>query len=224
MNKQEIKELINTENPTILEIGAHDGSDTNDFLQTFKFGYFYCFEPDPRCVKKHKVNVNDSRCKLFEVALSNENSKGLLYMSGGWPPDWPGSGDWDYSSSLKKPLNHLKMHPWCKFDKTTIVKTITLDQWTMENVKGKIIDFIWMDVQGAEGDVIKGGLNTLRYRTKYIYTEYANDEQYEGQLNLEAILKLLSNFVLLRQIDNNVLLKNLGLEDVRKDRYYNSNK
>jgi hypothetical protein len=46
------------------------------------------------------------------------------------------------------------------------------------------IDFIWADVQGAEEDLILGGLDTLRKRTKYLFTEYNNSEMYEGQINL----------------------------------------
>ncbi|MEN9248224.1 MAG: hypothetical protein Q6L50_08560 [Gloeomargarita sp. GMQP_bins_120] len=36
-------------------------------------------------------------------------------------------------------------------------------------------DFIWADVQGAEVDLIQGGLQALA-NTRYFYTEYANTE------------------------------------------------
>ena len=70
------------------------------------------------------------------------------------------------------------------------------------------IDFIWADVQGAEEDLIKGGLKSLNNITKYFYTEFSNEELYKGQPNLSKILKLLPNFKIVKRYGNNVLLKN----------------
>ena len=36
MNKQQIKQLINKENPTIFEIGCADGRDTQEFIRDRK--------------------------------------------------------------------------------------------------------------------------------------------------------------------------------------------
>jgi len=69
------------------------------------------------------------------------------------------------------------------------------------------IDFIWADVQGAEVDLIRGAETTLA-RTRFFYTEHSNQELYEGQINLRAMLKLLPNFKLARKYPNDALLKN----------------
>jgi len=37
--------------------------------------------------------------------------------------------DWDLSSSLRRPTGHLAAHPWCTFDRTTMVQTRSLDSW-----------------------------------------------------------------------------------------------
>jgi hypothetical protein len=58
----------------------------------------------------------------------------------------------------------------------------------------QVIDFVWCDVQGAEEKVIRGGQETFKNKVKYFYTEYSNDEQYEGQPKLKQILKLLARF------------------------------
>ena len=50
-----------------------------------------------------------------------------------------------------------------------------------------------MDVQGAEIDVTRGGRNAL-ISTRYLYTEYSNEELYEGQLSLKQLLKELADF------------------------------
>ncbi len=68
-----------------------------------------------------------------------------------------------------------------------------------------------MDVQGAEADVIAGGMQTVS-NTRFIYTEYSDRELYEGQLSLRAILDLLPSFEVAahypRDVEGDVLLKN----------------
>jgi 2-O-methyltransferase len=49
-----------------------------------------------------------------------------------------------------------------------------------------------MDVQGAEIDVFRGGMNTLS-KTRFIYTEYDNNELYKGQFNLRQLMKYLKD-------------------------------
>jgi hypothetical protein len=69
-----------------------------------------------------------------------------------------------------------------------------LDDWAkIENVSS--VDLVWVDAQGAEGDVIEGGLSVLR-NTRFLYTEYGDQEWYEGQISLNAICNVLENIEL----------------------------
>ena len=113
---------------------------------------------------------------------------------------------WDCSGSIRKPTNDLIVHPWCKFEKNIIIETKTLDTWRKEQGVEKI-DFIWMDVQGAEIDVIQGGRNALK-NTRYLYTEYSNKELYEGQISLKHLLKELVEFDVIVRFPDDILLKN----------------
>ena len=210
ISKKEIKSLLQKGNPLILEIGANDGNDTLEFLQTFKNLKIYCFEPDPRAIKKFKLKINDKRCSLSEIAVSNKEGEIEFYMSGGQNPEKT-INDWDASSSIKKPFKHLKMCPWIKFEKKIVIKSKKLDDWVKEK-KIKNIDFIWADVQGAEKELIEGGLKTLNEKTKYFYTEFSNEEMYENQINLSEILKLLPRFKIIKIYENNVLLKNIAIK------------
>ena len=210
MNKYEIKSLIGTEDPIILEIGANNGTDTIDFLNTFKAGRFFCFEPDPRALAQWMQNVKDPRAQVFNIAISDQIGTIEFNQSSGWPPDWDKpspDAEWNMSGSIKKPKNHIPIHPWCLFDKKIMVNTITLDEW-VENVGVKEIDFAWIDVQGAEYEVIKGGRDTFDNKLRYVYTEYSNDEQYEGQLNKEGLLKMLPNYSVVKDFGEDILLRN----------------
>ncbi|HLD55099.1 MAG TPA: FkbM family methyltransferase [Candidatus Nanoarchaeia archaeon] len=173
LTKDKIKKLLKKENPIILEIGANNGRDTREFLFTFKNCSIYCFEPDLRAIRKFKDRVQDRRCKLFEVAVGDHDGFATFYISAGWGM----KGGWDGASSIKKPKEVLKLG--LTFEKKMEVKTLKLDTWVKENNIEKI-DFIWADVQGAERDLIVGGIKTLNDKTKYLYTEFSDEELYEG--------------------------------------------
>ncbi len=221
MDKNRIKQLIGHEDPIFFEIGANNGSDTQGFLDLFEKGRFFCFEPDPRAYKKLIANVNDYRCSIFNYAISDTTGTAEFNMSGGWPDDFPGTGDWDMSGSLKKPKNHIPLHPWCTFDKKINVKTVTLDDIYYTHLFGKplpgsatvenydpVIDFIWQDVQGCEENVIKGAPDVFSTCVKYLYTEYSDKELYEGEATKEKILEMLPNFELIEDFGTDILLYN----------------
>jgi FkbM family methyltransferase len=206
ITKKEIKNMLNTDSPVILEIGCNDGKDSEEFLKEFKKIKLYCFEPDPRAINKFKNRIRDKRCKLYPFAISNKEGQIEFFLSEGKIPLKEGED----SSSIKKPRKHLKRFPWIRFDKKIFVKTISLDKWVKKN-KIKKIDFIWADVQGAEKELILGGLNTLNEKTKYFYSEFYNSELYEGQIPLKKILEMLPNFKIIKIYGNNVLLKNKNI-------------
>jgi hypothetical protein len=113
-------------------------------------------------------------------------------MSGGTHPG-ARKEDWDLSSSLLLPKKHLERHPWVTFERTCQVPTIRLDTWAARFIPDRIVDFIWMDVQGAEHLVISGGGATFA-RTRFCYFEYYNIEMYAGQRTLREILKALKTY------------------------------
>lgn len=104
----------------------------------------------------------------------------------------------------------IKVYPSITFERTITIKTANLD--TFCNEQGiETIDFIWMDVQGAEIDIIQGGQNTLT-KTRFIYTEYSRMELYEGQATLRQLLKQLKTFKILVKYPKDVLLQNKKFE------------
>jgi FkbM family methyltransferase len=206
MNKLEIKNLINKENPMIFEIGCADGGDTLEFINTFSDLEIYCFEPEPKNIKLVKEKINYPKHHLFEGVISDVNGELIFNRSRTDNPD-----DLSYSGSIKKPKEHLNEWSFIKFDEQITVKSITLDKFC-EDKNIQLIDFIWADVQGAEENLIMGGLNTLNTKVRYFYTEYSNKEYYEGQLRLDALLNLMGdNWELVRDFGSDVLLKNKTL-------------
>jgi FkbM family methyltransferase len=207
-----IKENFNSES-IIFEIGAHFGSDTEKIYHLTSGATIVAFEPDPRNFEMLKKRDIGEIATLENLAISDCVGEAEFYLSNGSSLtgyELFDKNEWSASSSLKEPLKHLERHPWVKFDKKVIVETISLDRYCRwKRIKG--IDFIWMDVQGAEDLVLKGAQTTL-LTTKYLYTEFCNEELYKGEPNLEQIKSLLpGQWSLLFFEGENVLFKNDGI-------------
>jgi FkbM family methyltransferase len=182
-----------------LELGSHEGTDT-EWLAQIPGVTIHAFEPDPRNVQPTRQNVT-----IHRAAIWRHDGRGSLILSReGW------GREWTHSSSLRQPKNHLQRFP-VTFGGTVEVNLVALDTFTREHGIG-VVDFVWADVQGAEGDVVRGGSATLR-STRYLYTEYSDDELYEGQATLAEILALLRDFRVLELWPENVLLENRRLAE-----------
>lgn len=179
----------------ICELGSHDGTDT-DWLSDLPGAMVVAVEPDPRNQQQPKANVT-----VENAAIADRNGVGKLYLSqSGW-----GRNDWTYSSSIKRPKNHLTRYP-VTFDGEADVQLLSLD--TLAAKHGiTAIELIWADIQGAEGEMIAGGRETLK-KTRYLYTEYSDDEMYDGQISLSEILKMLPSYRIIELWPDNVLLEN----------------
>jgi FkbM family methyltransferase len=204
LSAQEIRALVGTDSPLIVEVGAHDGSTTAEFLEAMPNARVFCFEPDPRAIRRHRARLGTApRVVLFPCAVGRSMGSVRFWQSGGFEHLHPDG--WDHSGSIKRPKDHLKVWPGIHFDKQIEVALITLDAWHAAMGRPNI-DFIWADVQGAEEDLILGGLQTLR-STRFFYTEYSNRELYEGEVGLQEIYELLPEFDILKVFDGDVLLR-----------------
>lgn len=206
LSVRQIAQLVDNVHPVILEIGANCGQTTIEFLGTFPAAKIYCFEPDPRAIKKFKRNIRSPNVQLIEAAVGADSGIVMFNQSSG--AEWVDPNGWDHSGSIRKPKKHLEVWPWVKFEKQIPVRMIKLDDWMAASGIDHV-DFIWADVQGAESDLILGAQDTLA-KTDYFYTEFSNDEWYEGQINFQLLSSLLSGFSLVHQFRNDALFTRRG--------------
>ena len=206
-----IKENLNNES-VFFEIGSHFGVDTKEFINITK--NLHCFEPDHRNIQMFKqLNLP---VILNEYAISDIDGISKFYLSSGnvyeskYGPtnnELVNQNDWSASSSLMVPKNHTVKTPWVKFENTIEVKTKKIETYCLEN-KIEKIDFIWMDVQGAELNIIKG-MGEFKDKINYIYTEYSDEELYEYQGTKQQIIDLLGpNWNVIFDFGGDILLKN----------------
>jgi FkbM family methyltransferase len=197
--------------PTIIEIGAHVGSDTVEMSVMWPSAKIYAFEPIKDIYNRlnHKTK-NFKNVEIIQAAVSDENSnsKAEMYVS----------STSDCSSSLLKPKDHLIYCPEVSFlDKTVPINTIILGDWLLEKNINQI-DLIWIDVQGMELNIFKS-LGDMIDKVECIYTEVSIKEFYEGSGSYDDIKKYLSDrgFILLAddlevgQLMGNALFKRNNL-------------
>jgi FkbM family methyltransferase len=206
-----IRSCVGRRDPTVLDIGCNEGQTTLWFLEMFADPTIYCFEPDPRAIARFKERVGDhSNVTLFEMAISDREGFIDFYQSSGRRDDeWLVKAmpqGWDLSGSIKQPYRHLDVHPQVTFEQKIQVPTATLDAVCEARGIGPV-DFIWLDVQGAELEVFSGAAKTLA-RTRYLYTEYSDKELYRGQRGLRDMVKYLKDFSVLYRYPGDALLRN----------------
>lgn len=213
IGKDEIKKLIGEkEKIVIFEIGCADGVDSKDFLTTFGDNLMlYTFDPEPINIQimtkegmfdaqgnSNNSLVSDARHIFSPYALCDKDGTVEFNRSRNTAGEGGGYFWGRYSGSIRKPKTHLysdvygNRWPACVFDEVEEVSSIRLDTFCKNNDISSI-DFLWMDVQGAEKDVFSGAQNMLK-NINYVYTEFYNEEMYSGCVGLEEIKSLLPNF------------------------------
>lgn len=202
----EIRQRVGKDDPVIVEIGANCGQTTVELLKAMPGATIFAFEPDPRAIAKFREAITHPNVHLHECAIGATNGTVTFHQSSGAEHLSEYSQGWDQSGSIRRPHSHLKVWPWVRFEKQITVPIMTLDTWSAQHRIGTA-DFIWADVQGAESDLVDGAARFLR-SSRYFYTEYSNDEWYQGQITLAGLLQKLPDFELVRRYPMDALLKN----------------
>lgn len=171
-----------TEPVVVVEIGVGRGEDTERMVdwiigQRKKYQYF-AFEPEQKNIP-HIIEKVGAKVVLISEAIGNRD---------GWTP-FTSSGSWPLSGSVKEPKEHKKSYPWIPWQTPVPVPMMRLDTF-IRLYAVKKIDFLWLDVQGAEDLVIAGGQEALKL-THWVYTEIYETEEYEGQIGLAEVLRRL---------------------------------
>ncbi len=160
------------ENCIILEAGSYDGQDTRKMAELFKKATIYAFEPVPELFNRTYTNVKDCpNVQVIKVALSDKKGRANFFLSNV-------DNVLSASGSLFEPFEHFNYYPETQFDQQTSVDTVNLDEWCKENHVNHI-DFMWLDMQGAELKVLKAAPEILK-TVKYIWTEVAVVQTYKN--------------------------------------------
>lgn len=176
--------LAKDEKIVIFDIGACEGESSIRYARLFPKASIYTFEPLPsnfELVKKNIAQYKVNTIQPIPLCLSNTTGETTFYVSSGQPEN-ASDENWDYgnkSSSLLAPAKTKEVHTWLKFEEAITVQTYTLKQFCTEH-KIANIDFIHMDVQGAELMVLQGAQDFIQH-INMIWLEVEAVELYKGQ-------------------------------------------
>lgn len=183
LKKDLLKLFSKKDKLTILDIGGCEGEESIRYSRIFPFASIFVFEPLPKNQKLVLENIEKYKSEtiqLVPMAASDEEGSTEFYVSSGHP-DLNTKFDWDFgnkSSSLLPPQENNNP-TWLEFSEKIEVKTITLDSFFKKH-KINEVDFVHMDVQGAELKVLKGAKDNINI-IKAIWLEVADVELYKGQ-------------------------------------------
>jgi FkbM family methyltransferase len=208
MIPSEVVSAIRTvENPIIFELGVCNGVESHEILAAARGkARYFAFEPHPtnvlKCLDSLPKEIN-----FYPFAVCDTTGPVKFFVS---HPDQNGLSA---SSSVSPFKNQSKHFPWC-----VCVGEINVSGWRLDDfvkiVKVDHIDFIWMDVQGAERLVFSGAKEILQ-KTRYIYTEIEGKhiknegDCYQHSSSLERLLnEYLLGWEVVHDFSTDVLLKN----------------
>tara|TARA_X000001382_G_scaffold130304_1_gene124752 strand:+ start:32 stop:607 length:576 start_codon:yes stop_codon:yes gene_type:complete len=163
----------------IIHVGAHYGEEISDYIDC-GVQDMIMFEPleENFNILAEKVKDLNANIEGHQVALGSKPGKTTMYVS----------DNEKQSSSILKPKVHLSHHPDVKFPSQESVEVHLLDDYDCHNY-----NFINMDVQGYELEVLKGGAETLNH-VDYVYCEVNRDEVYENNAYIEELDEYLANY------------------------------
>lgn len=151
-------------NPVIFEAGGHYGSDTIILSERWPEGRIISFEPNPHAFEK-LLTLSKEKSNIFPypLAVANFNGKGVFHICYGTYGSDP---QFEGASSLLPAAEYMKIHYQ---GPKIMVNCVVLDDWC-KSKQVDHIDFIWLDLEGMELQVLKSSPEILK-NISVIYTE-----------------------------------------------------
>jgi len=125
---------------SLLDIGAYKGEFSSYIRSNSRIQKFVLIEPN----SSHNLDIASAGFTVFNVLLSNENGERNFYSSNS-------TGDSYYPE-----LNNDGQVSNFRIESTT-----TLDQFYLDHPELELPDFVKIDTQGSELDVLRGGKNVI---------------------------------------------------------------
>lgn len=152
------------DDPVIFEAGGHYGEDTVRFARKWPAGKIISFEPNPNAFEM-LLQATDGieNVSAHQLAINNYNGHAVLHVCYGTTGDNP---VFEGASSLLEASDWQAMH---YRGPDVRVPCVVLDDWCEINGIDHI-DFMWLDLEGLELQVLKCSPRILK-SVQLIYTE-----------------------------------------------------
>jgi FkbM family methyltransferase len=157
----------------IIEVGGHIGYMSLIFRSLVKdTGSVVVFEPSQENLKYLKINTNKyPQISIVEKGLGNENKKAVLYVENVTGQNNSFLEDYQvFDENNKNALND-------GVREKVEVEMISFDTFISNN-ENKIPDFVKIDVEGFESEVIEGALESIKKNKSVFIIEVTRNHEY----------------------------------------------
>lgn len=168
----EIIRRVLTPDANCVDVGCHEGSFLEEFLRCAPRGQHFAFEPIPTLAAA--LVTKFPTVSIFPHALSNNVGETTFYVI----PDAPALSG----------LNRREFVEPTKPRQGINVRVERLDNLITEETK---VNLLKIDVEGAEGLVIQGALETIRRNKPYIIFEHGRESSMAFGISSEQLYALL---------------------------------
>lgn len=181
LNLNSLVKQYNVQITGVIHVGGHIGEEMQAYKNS-NIENLIVFEPqkhcfDQLCNEASRVGLTDA--KFINKALGNK--VGRVEMT---------SDPTGLCGSILNPKLHLELSPDVIFSVKEEVDLSTLDDEIEEDHP---FNFLNMDTQGYELEVLKGGKRTLE-KIQYIYTEVNQAEVYENNAMIHELDEFLESY------------------------------
>ena len=169
----------------VIHVGGHIGQEMETY-QKNNVPELIVFEPQK--IPFQKLSSAVENVGLENITLVNKalgNSCEMVEMT---------CNDDGLCSSILNPKHVLEQYPDIIFDRKEIVEMVTMDSIIPSDHN---FNFLNMDTQGYELEVLKGARKTLE-KIDCVYTEVNNTEVYEDNALIEDIDEFLKDYNMVR--------------------------
>jgi FkbM family methyltransferase len=180
LNLNSLIKQYNVQITGVIHVGGHIGDELHEYKNN-GIENIIIFEPQSHCFEKLSIKAKEVQlpAKLVNKALGNKI--GRIAMT---------SDPTGLCGSILKPKLHLELSPDVIFSEILDVEISKLDNEISEN---HTYNFLNMDTQGYELEVLKGGKRTLE-KMQYIYTEVNQAEVYENNAMIHELDEFLESY------------------------------
>jgi len=185
---------------TVVDVGANNGSFTAESLRVFALDVCIAVEPDGTCASALRRRFASTReVIIHQEALASEGHPDRLPFSQGFGASnalisvRPGdvlsekADPWDVRATVLREGTMGFAH--------TYVPVSTLDSTVLRLIPGQTVDFLKIDTEGMDLEVLKGANQLLEDgKIKFIQIEVGAFNQSTKFVNLEDAFEFLSYF------------------------------
>lgn len=179
-------------NPVIFDVGANIGTFSTWMAKVFPNGSIYCFEPQRLVFQMLCGNMalnNFDNCFIYNMGLGNVNSFIELQE-----PNYYKNADFGTFSLIEDIIGSQS-------GVKTITPIMTLDSF-VETYKINRLDFIKIDAEGMDIQVLKGAEKTLEKYNPIIFIEHSDNRR---SIQQEIIDVLTLDRYFFKVVGNNIL-------------------